>query len=434
MQPTCSTAEVVRLNVGARSRNVVRVLCVEDSDGDFGLLKAHLSQASFDFTLELHRAVRLSAALDILRSHPDASSFHVVLLDLSLPDSHGLETFHEIRRAAPGAAITVLSGNADAELALAMVQLGAQDYLTKDSLTGDVLVRSIIYSSERQRLLSNVQQLNDQLIAAQTDLVSTQMQLIQAEKLDSLGRIAASVAHEVKNPLATLQMGVDFFNTQRGEISAVAGEMVDYMQEAIERAELIIREMLDFSRSEQLSLQPCSVNDVVAGALRMILPEIIERKATVNETYDAGNPWIRADRSKLEQVLINLLMNAAQAMSGGGQIYLQTSQGTMGEFERDEGLREMDLIKPGDDIVIIEIRDHGDGIPTDQLHRVFEPFYTTKPTGEGTGLGLPVAKRIVDLHRGHLQLINAEPPPGVLVRILLKTDFEPQGLPDNALA
>ena len=405
--------------------HVIRVLCVEDNDGDYRLMTELLRRATFDLTLELQRAVRLNDALHLIDTAGDTVPFHVVLLDLSLPDSHGLETFHVIRKAAPDAAITILSGNSDEEIALAMVQLGAQDYLPKDLLTSDVLMRSIIYSSERQRLLTDVRQLNEQLVEAQEDVRSMQMQVIQAEKLDSLGRIAASVAHEVKNPLATLQMGTDFFDSKRSLIGPLGSQMVDCMQEAIERADRIIHEMLDFSRSEDLNILPGHVNAIVAGAIRMILPELVERKVTLVEDYGPANPCIRADRSKLEQVIINLVINGAQAMRDGGIIEVRTSQDSMFAIPRDEGLREMDLMKTGDDMVVIEIRDHGSGIQPHLIDRIFEPFFTTKPTGEGTGLGLPVAKRIVELHRGYLQVANADPPPGVRVRILLKSDLCP---------
>jgi signal transduction histidine kinase len=157
----------------------------------------------------------------------------------------------------------------------------------------------------------------------------------------------------------------------------------------------------------------------------MILPELVERKVTLVEDYGSANPCIRADRSKLEQVIINLVINGAQAMRDGGVIEVRTLQDSMFAIPRDEGLREMDLMKTGDDMVVIEIRDHGSGIQPHLLDRIFEPFFTTKPTGEGTGLGLPVAKRIVELHRGYLQVANADPPPGVRVRILLKSDLCP---------
>jgi signal transduction histidine kinase len=315
-----------------------------------------------------------------------------------------------------------------------MVQLGAQDYIPKDSLNADLLRRSMLYSSERQRLITDVRRLNDQLIKAQEDLRLTQMQLFQAEKLDSLGRVAASVAHEVKNPLGTLQLGVDFFSLQRSSLGERGRKMLACMQDAIERAECIIHEMLDFSRSEKLTIQPCPANEITASAVRMIAHELIERKIAISECYCGGNPLVRADRGKIEQVLINLIMNSAQAMPGGGRIEVSTRTTILEEAPREEGLREMDLMRAGDEIVSIQVRDYGHGIAPDLAHRIFEPFFTTKPPGEGTGLGLPVSKRIVELHRGRLLVHNAHPPPGVNSEIILrKENLLEHSLHDNPI-
>lgn len=400
----------------------LRVLCVEDNDEDFALLTRYLSEAFVEQPLALSRVVRLADTLRLLREAGSRAPFHVVLLDLSLPDSHGLATFNEIRETAPEVALTVLSGNSDETLALEMVQLGAQDYIPKDTLSSGSLRRSMIYASERQRLLTDMTRLNEQLVNAQEDLRQTQMQLFQAEKLDSLGRVAASVAHEVKNPLGTLQLGVDYFSMQQAYLGKEGQRMLKCMQEAIERAECIIHEMLDFSRSENLTIQPCPANEVVSSAVRMIAHELVERKIALVEAYCGGNPLIRADRSKIEQVIINLVMNSAQAMPGGGRLEVSTATGVLNEIHREEGLREMDLMKAGDEIVSIQVRDYGHGIAPDLAHRIFEPFFTTKPPGEGTGLGLPVSKRIVELHRGRLLVQNAEPPPGVRSRIILRRD------------
>lgn len=404
----------------------LRVLCVEDDDGDFALLNHHLRSAPAPQSLSLERVPRLGDALRRLEAdHPDGQ-VDVVLLDLSLPDSCGLPTYHDIRAAAPHVAITILSGNSDEELALQMVHLGAQDYIPKDTLTGDVLRRSIIYSSQRQRLLTDLRHLNEQLLKIQEDLKSTQMQLVQAEKLDSLGRVAASVAHELKNPLGTLQVGVDYFGLRGSTLGEHGGRMLACMQDAVERAEGIINEMLDFSRSEKLTIRPCPVNEIVSSALRMIAHELVERKVHVNTAYCDAAPSVRADWGKMEQVLMNLIINSAQAMPGGGEIEVTTSVGILEDHAREEGLREMDLLKAGDEVVFIEVRDHGHGIPADITQRIFEPFFTTKPPGEGTGLGLPVAKRIVELHRSRLALQNADPPPGAVARITLRRYFPDQ--------
>lgn len=422
MNPDDSQLDGVSHKAPEMAAMPIRILCIEDNDADFMLLQEYIKDAPFDRAPQLVHARSLTDASAKLEEAGEAS-FHVILLDLNLPDGHGPETYHRIRDLAPQTAITILSGTTDHELALTFVQQGAQDYLPKDSINGDLLMRSILYAVERQRHRREMAELNDRLKAAKLELETAQMQLIQAEKLDSLGRLAASVAHEVKNPLATIQMGVDYFQRRRSTFAEAACTMLDYMQDAIGRAERIIHEMLDFSRSETLQLRPCSVNDLIKDAIHMVQHELTRRKVEVVTELTEHVPDVRADRSKLVQVIINVIINAAQAMPNGGIVQVRTMHGELITMHRNEGLREMDLLRPGDQVVLLEVIDHGPGIPADILRRIFEPFFTTKPTGEGTGLGLPVAKRIVELHRGHLQVKNLEEGHGVRVRIMLKADF-----------
>ena len=123
----------------------------------------------------------------------------------------------------------------------------------------------------------------------------------------------------------------------------------------------------------------------------------------------------------MEHVFINLFSNAIQAMADeGGKLEITTQCGIVDEIKRDEGVRDFVRIRKQDEVVLIEIRDHGPGIPVDKVDRIFEPFFTTKPTGEGTGLGLSIVKRIVDLHRGHIRIRNCEDSPGACVSLYFK--------------
>jgi len=422
------------------SERPFRILCVEDNDGDFLLLRQHVGEADFKFPPSLERAATLETAIDSLKAGRNGSEpFDIILLDLSLPDSQGPRTFSEVVKSAEGTPITILSGNDDRDLAVEMVKQGAQDYLQKDLLNGDVLSRSILYAVERERAFSELARMNAKLRKKSRDLKTAQMQLIQAEKLDSLGRIAAGVAHEVKNPLATLQMGVDFFKRRGEGVDESTGIMVEQMQEAIGRAETIIRGMVDYSRDETLTLELRNINVIVRRALRMIDHEAVNAKVVIDRDLSTFIPAIRCDQGKIEQVLINLCANAIHAMAGmeGSDKWLRvrTFWDQIQEIERDEGLRDFDRLRARDHVVVVEIRDEGNGIPEDKLSRIFEPFYTTKPTGQGTGLGLSVTKNIIDLHRGHIQIKNVTNPRGARVRIFFKAHEVPKGKlpPDESL-
>ncbi|MCP5549652.1 MAG: response regulator [Akkermansiaceae bacterium] len=419
----------------AKPHGRLRILCVEDNEGDFLLLREHLRDADLDPVPDLCRAATLAEAVETLGKENGEPPVDIVLLDLSLPDSLGPETLDRIAEVAPRTPVTILSGNADRELAVSMVQSGAQDYLPKDSLNGELLTRSILYALERQRSRRRLEDLNLRLHRATEDLKTAQMQLIQAEKLDSLGRLAAGVAHEVKNPLATLQLGVDYFRRRAGEMDESGVFMVDQMQQAIERADKIIRGMVDYSRDQTVQLKESNINRVARQALRLVNHELTRASVTVDEDFTDPIPAVRADEGKLEQVVINVLMNAIQAMGGqpaedggrGRTLHVGTFWDQLPKIERDEGLRHYERLRAQDHVVVLEIRDEGPGVPEDKINRLFEPFYTTKPTGEGTGLGLSVARNIVDLHHGHLEVRNVEDPRGLRVRILLKACDVPVG-------
>jgi len=309
-----------------------------------------------------------------------------------------------------------------------MVQRGAQDYLPKDEITSNLLHRSILYALERNRLRCHLTKLNAKLLETTENLRTTQMQLIQAEKLESLGRIAASVAHEVKNPLNTLLMAVAYLDNQRSELGATSCSVLDSMQEAIDRAAGIVNEMLAFSQAESLQMVPCSVNQITHAAVHMLQADLTNRKITVVEGLASGLPDVLADAGKLSQVVTNLIMNAVQAVPEGGTIEIRTNLSVLQNIPRDEGLREFDRFRVGDRSVVIEVRDHGPGIPAELMSKIFEPFFTTKPTGEGTGLGLSVSKKIIELHRGRLEIANVDNPRGLCARILLKAVTESKHL------
>jgi signal transduction histidine kinase len=249
-----------------------------------------------------------------------------------------------------------------------------------------------------------------------SQLYEAKMQLIQAEKMESVGRLSAGVAHEVKNPLAIIQMGADYLKEVIPPELGVQ-EVIADIDDAVQRADVVIKDLLDFSHNDKLELCPVDLNVVVKEALRMVAHEFTRRNIATHLQLSADNPRIDMDANKVQQVLINMLMNASQAIGNDGQVSI--SCGVV-KFDRDE---KSAMFQPGERVLRLSITDDGPGISEDDLARLFDPFFTTKPVGEGTGLGLSVSRNIMELHSGRLDICNA-PTGGALVIMDFKLSGE----------
>jgi PAS domain S-box-containing protein len=272
--------------------------------------------------------------------------------------------------------------------------------------------------TDRKEAEVAMRQLNDELVKANENLTQAHEQLIQAEKMESIGRLAAGVAHEVKNPLAMIGMGLELLARRIPESDETGREALERMQRGIDRAKTIVKGLVDFSSARQLERIPTDPNQVVRDALALVDYQL--RKGGVKVTVDlAGElPAVRMDATKIEQVLVNLLMNSMQAM-GPGDIRVSTRLAVIQKRGRDEGARTAGHLREGDRVVVVEVEDSGPGIEAEHLGKLYDPFFTTKPTGMGTGLGLSVSRKIVELHHGTLELCNRETG-GVRATIQLK--------------
>jgi len=243
-------------------------------------------------------------------------------------------------------------------------------------------------SESREELVGALSDLQQ----SHADLKATQLQLIEAAKLESVGRLAAGVAHEVKNPLMTLTMVADYLAQVIPADEPDAAPMLQDMRDAIQRANRVISELLEFSRPGDLALAPEDFHAIVDRALSLVKLEVTRHHIDVVRRFCETLPALPVDKNKVEQVLVNIFMNAIQVMPRGGTLTVRTSVTPAGE----EGLAAL----------TVEIDDTGPGIPDAYRTKIFEPFFTTKPTGQGTGLGLCVARQIIQLHGGTIELGN----------------------------
>lgn len=214
------------------------------------------------------------------------------------------------------------------------------------------------------------------------ELQATHDQLVHSEKLASLGQLAAGVAHELNNPLATVLLYADILlhecpadDPRRADLAMIVSET--------RRCKGIVSSLLDFARQNQVEAQPTDVNALIAALIEVEGRR--ERAAAVKilADLDAELPIIQADPAQLREVLVNLITNGVEAMPDGGQLTICTRRGP-------------------DGMVTIEVSDTGGGIPTEHLSKLFTPFFTTKPVGRGTGLGLAITYGIIKMHRGQI--------------------------------
>jgi PAS domain S-box-containing protein len=231
-----------------------------------------------------------------------------------------------------------------------------------------------------------------------TKRLETEVELIRSEKLASLGQLAASVAHEVNNPLAGIMVYTTLLLKKYQEKKLQTEETENQllkMKKELERTSRIIRNLLDFSRQSDADMRPIEINKVVEAALLLVRHQISLENIKLELKLDKELPLVLAAFDQIQQVLINIILNATQAMPEGGKLSITTSAA--------KGVKINESLK---NTVRIGITDTGVGIPKENLGKLFTPFFTTKEKGKGVGLGLPVVHGIIERHKGKIEVAS----------------------------
>ena len=380
------------------------------------------------------KAASADEALQLLAAEPYA----LVIADVVMPGRNGIELLREITARYPDTMVVMVSAIARTQRVLDAVRLGAYDYILKPCDL-HVLSMTVERALERRALLHaaryykvDLERRNEELRRSKAELESLQAQIIQSEKMASLGQLAAGVAHELNNPagflygnmemLGEIVRGLErllaFYETvplggeEATRASAIKDE-IDYehtladlrsiigdCRDGAGRIRDVVQNLRTFSRLDEAEFKKVDIHEGIDSTIRLLTHFYGDGRVTLLRDYGELPP-VDCYAGQLNQVWLNLLVNAAHATRDGGEVRITTR----GEAER----------------VVVRVSDTGRGIAPEHLTRIFDPFFTTKPVGEGTGLGLSVTYSIVERHGGEIT-VESELGKGTAFTVTLPVD------------
>lgn len=371
---------------------MIHILLVEDSPTDANLLRQVFLRANQQ-QWQMTHVERLTAAISVsqenreLVSHASQTTsfmqrkFHVVLLDLSLPDSTGIETLKEYRAAVPDIPVVVLTGLDDEELALQALAEGAQDYLVKDQITIQLLKRAVRYAIEREEILKKLRDSEER----------SRQALLKEQELNELkSNFVAMVSHEFRNPMTTIRTALEIIEYNNDKITnEQRNKYFERVQNAIKQMLQLLEEILFLSKTEAAKFeykpQPLNIENFcseLAEGFRFGLgSQHIITFTSQGECFQG-----EMDEDLLNCIFTNLLSNAIKYSPENSQIQFDLSC--------EQG------------IATFIVKDQGRGIPLKDQPRLFQTFYRASNVKriQGTGLGLAIVKQCVDIHGGEIQL------------------------------
>jgi two-component system, cell cycle sensor histidine kinase and response regulator CckA len=351
----------------------LRLLLLEDDPIDADLIAATLSEAGLACT-----TLRVDTREHYLNALND-SGFDLILADYSIPGFDGMTALSLAREFAPEVPFLFVSATIGEELAIDAMHQGATDYVLKQRLGR--LVPSV------QRALRERDERRERKRAEEA-LIQSEKQFRQAQKMEAVGRLAGGIAHDFNNLLTVIMGYSHVISTELGRDHPLYSK-IEETQKAGERAAMLVRQLLAFSRKQPLEPKDLCLNSIVTN-LETMLQRLIGSDIRLVITLDPSNSQVRADQAQVEQVLMNLVVNARDAMTRGGTLTIETAEVELA----NSPLYHVEPLPPGP-YVKLSVGDTGSGMDRNTQAHIFEPFFTTKEEGKGSGLGLSTVFGIV---------------------------------------
>ena len=275
----------------------------------------------------------------------------------------------------------------------------------RDPSTPDVLAVCIISKDITDRI-EKEKKLNDTVEL----LIRTRDQLIQKDKMSALGRMASGIAHEIRNPLEIIYMGVDYLEGNLPDDNPHIRESIEKIFNAVNRADNIIKNILSFSRKSISKITQLPLCPLLDNVLTLAEQMILKNGVSIRREYDDELLEVAGDHDMLEHVFLNLVNNAVDAMKDRKEkrLTVRAYKQLVTEVGYKTGYQRADFFSIGDEMIVVEISDTGKGIPEEAMPKIFEPFFTTKSANEGTGLGLSISHMIMDRLSGTIDVESRE--------------------------
>lgn len=319
----------------------------------------------------------------------------LVLLDYMMPVVDGLTALKGIKERFPDTYVIMFTGKGNEEIAVELMKAGASDYILKPFNNQDLVeridnvlrmreveLRNRDLMAERERLLAEIEEWNRQLEARVQEkteaLQRAQTEIVQSEKLASLGYLSAGMAHEIRNPLNSIMLFAQLIKGGLDDPERIG--YIDRIIKEVERIDETMRKLLDASKRPRFQLSEVRIDGIINATLDVFKPQTSLYQITVERDFRRIPPPIQADPAEIEQIFTNLFLNAIHEMHSGGILAVTL----------DHDHRE----------IVVHVSDTGKGIPAENVSKIFDPFFTTK--NSGSGLGLAVVLRIVKTYHGKI--------------------------------